>query len=135
MRRNDKRERIAMMHDRLSRLGVSYHDQEALRRIEMALSRWGERECNGEVERDETTGKVFATYNREGPGPIKRYPTADKEAGALRRLAKIMASYPSLLAYHQGDPRGCSLYIVKADDVKPGESLDCVYTRGVAVCY
>jgi hypothetical protein len=46
-----------------------------------------------------------------------------------------MASRPHLLAYHQGDPRGCALYIVPANAVGPGESLDAVCNRGVAICY
>lgn len=38
-------------------------------------------------------------------------PVADREAGALRRLANIMRAHPSLWFYHQGDPRGCALYV------------------------
>lgn len=99
----------------LERLGIPYDDAQQLRRISLALHRWNERECNGEVERDEESGKTFAVYNTSGPGPIKRYPTADKERGAQKRLAAIMAKYPALLAYEQGDPRGCALYIIERD--------------------
>lgn len=42
---------------RLRELGFSYEEAAELRRIEMTLSRWSEAECNGEIERDETTGK------------------------------------------------------------------------------
>lgn len=45
-----------------------------------------------------------------------------------------MTNYPQLRAYIQGDPRGCALYILRADDIGPGESIDSVYTRGIAVC-
>ena len=49
-----------------------------------------------------------------------------------------MAKYPALFAYHQGDPRGCSLYILKKSDHpadKQAHGCDVNYTRGVAVCY
>ena len=36
----------------------------------------------------------------------------DRERGAQKRLAKIMARYPGSIAYVQGDPRGASLYII-----------------------
>ena len=67
-------------------------------------------------------------------GKSHRRAVADREAGALRRLAKLMAGHPEWLAYHQGDPRGCALYLVRREDVKPGELLDAVYSRGFAVC-
>jgi hypothetical protein len=38
-------------------------------------------------------------------GPSKRYPIADREAGALRRVAKVCAEL-GLHFYHQTDPRG-----------------------------
>ena len=63
-----------------------------------------------------------------------RYPVADRERGALRRLEAIMAKYPQLRAYHQSDPRGCAVYVgLRADMGGPGP--ECNYTSGVAVCY
>ena len=62
-------------------------------------------------------------------------PVADREAGALRRLAAIMAPRKRrLIAYHQGDPRGCALYIVRRRDIPAGASVESFYNRGVAVC-
>jgi hypothetical protein len=58
---------------------------------------------------------------------------ADREAGALRRLGAILSRYPGLLAHHQGDPRGCALHILAKSDLREGESLACVYSRGWAV--
>ena len=117
----------------LERLGISSQDALALRRISMTLHRWSERECNGEVERDEETGKTYYTYNINGPGPVKRAPTADKERGAQRRLAAIMARYPHLMAYEQGDPRGASLYIIERERLgdKPADAYYSSF--GVAV--
>lgn len=57
----------------------------------------------------------------------------DREAGALKRLAKIMARYPSLQSYVQTDPRGCALYILRPGDVPAGENAESYYTRGIAV--
>lgn len=145
------------LFQRLQNLGFTYEESVALRRIEMTLQRWAERECgdaNGNaIERDEVTGKPFLTYEN-GNGPRKRYPVADREAGALRRLKAIVAARNNrnggtpgdsitahqsfVLAYHQGDCRGCMLYIVPNSALKGsnGETLplDQYYTRGVSVC-
>ena len=122
---------------RLNRLGIDYETANRLRRIALTLHSWFERECgdaNGNcIERDEATGKPFNTYEA-GAGPRKRYAIPDREAGAKKRLTAIMAGYKRrLVAYIQGDCRGASLYILRKSDVKPGESIDSVYTRGVAV--
>ena len=99
--------------------GISRDDIEALRKIEMTLHRWAERECNGEVETDED-GKAYAAFDSVGSQALatrRRYRVPNREAGALRRLAAIMARYPHLRAYHQTDPRGCALYVYRADRV------------------
>lgn len=58
---------------------------------------------------------------------------ADREAGALKRLAVIMSRYPSLTSYVQGDPRGCALYILRPGDVPAGCDVGAYYSRGLAV--
>lgn len=116
----------------LVRAGISQNDAYALRRIAMQLHRWHELECgveHGGVERDETTGKCFWYSSVTG----RRIPTADRETGALKRLAKIMKRYPALSAYVQGDPRGAALFILRPGDVPAGESADSYYSRGLAV--
>lgn len=128
---------------RLQSLGFTYDEAAALRRIEMTLQRWAERECgdgsNWAIERDETTGRPFNVYH--GEGRSRRYAIADREAGALRRCAAIIAARNArnsdagpLSFYHQGDPRGCALYILQPGDVPAGEDAGCYYARGVAVC-
>jgi hypothetical protein len=123
------------IHDMLSRLetvGISTRDAIALRRISMTLHRWHELECgmdNGAIERDEETGRTYWLNSMSG----KRYPTADRETGALKRLAVIMARYPGLSAYVQGDPRGAALYILRQGDVPEGKDADAYYSRGIAV--
>lgn len=133
--------RITHQEDVLVSLGVSRQDAEALRRISMTLSRWAERECNGEVERDENDGKPYHRWetrvlNPQPEGPkwnIHRYPVPDRETGALKRLGDILSKTPGLSYYHQTDPRGAALYILRPGDVPEGEDPGSYYSRGVAV--
>ena len=60
-------------------------------------------------------------------------PRAVARRHVLERLAAVMAKYPTLTAYVQGDPRGCALYILRPHDVPEGESADGYYSRGIAV--
>lgn len=90
----------------LQRAGIAHADAVALRRLAMRLHRWHELECgidNGGIERDETS------------------------------LARVMARYPALAYYVQGDPRGAALYVLRAGDIPPGESAGVYYSRGIAV--
>ena len=122
--------RINHQEDKLVSLGISRPDAEALRRISMTLHRWAERECNGEIQRDEGTGKPFVYSTYDGR---KLYATADKETGALKRLGDILAKTPGLSYYHQSDPRGAALYILRPGDVPEGKEADSYYSRGIVV--
>ena len=111
--------------------GVTYQDAQALRRISMTLRRWHELECGTEhgcIERDEGTG---VPYFRTVRGT--RYRTRDMETGALKRLDAIMARYPHLTHYTQGDPRGCALYILRRQDIIEELEAGSYYNRGIAV--
>ena len=110
--------------------GISLDDAVALRRISMTLHRWHEAECNGEIQRDEATNIPY-WYNTHTHKKI--WKVADRETGALKRLNKIMAKYPLLSAYVQGDPRGASLYILRPNDVPEGKPPESYYNRGIAV--
>jgi hypothetical protein len=117
---------------RLAQTGIAIRDAEKLRRIAMTLHQWSELECgtdNGCVERDETTGKTYWLNAMSG----QRYPTPDRETGALKRLAATMARYPALGFYVQGDPRGAPLYVLRPGDVPTGECAESYYNRGIAV--
>ena len=129
---------------RLEKAGISYEHANALRRISMTLSRWGELECGDgnehgswAIERDESTEVPYMVHHRymhgQGKDTVHRTRIADREKGALKRLQAIMSKYPDLLAYHQTDPRGCAVYVLRKDDVLVGSSIDSVYNRGVAV--
>lgn len=128
-----KKERIARIYARASEMGLSYHETSALIKIERTLHRWAELECGtarGCIERDETTG-IPCLVN---PNTDFRYPIPDREKGALKRLSALFKSHPKLVPYHQTDPRGCALYVLRAEDIREGESINAVYTRGLAMC-
>jgi hypothetical protein len=136
--------------DRLREAGISRDDAEALRRISMTLHRWHELECGDSndyaswtISRGRKEGKEFI-YDDEGAPYLERHyhrgeskaeyaRIGDRERGALKRLAAIMARYPALGFYVQGDPRGASLYILRPGDVPDGAQADSCYSRGIAV--
>lgn len=146
------------LFSRLQALGFTYEESAALRRIEMTLQRWGEAECGDgneygswSIERDEKTGKPFMVRHHylhgRGKDYVTRTPIADREAGALQRAKAIVDARNArlggnagkswgnyLIPYHQSDPRGCALYLVKRSDVPAGSSIDSIYNRGLAVC-
>lgn len=174
------------LFQRLGALGFTYEEAQSLYRIQLTLNNWSCEECNGTIQRDETTGKPVRVYENShrvyggtgsGSQLESRYPIADREAGALKRLAAIIEARNSreaskepflagyeyardngafIMAYHQGDPRGCSLYLVKRSDLPdmpakeiarlcgenaaktPASRLRAIvsqyYTRGLAVC-
>lgn len=138
-----QRERYEII-DRLRSLGINYDTACQLRRISMTLQRWFEYECGTEnehgtsfcIERDDDgDGKPFmrVQYMAGNQWIDRRHKIADRETGARKRLAKIMTALPELVAYVQTDCRGAALYILRKSDVKPGENIDSIYNRGVAV--
>jgi len=119
---------------RLYTIGISIEDSLALRRISMTLHRWHELECgieNGGIDRDETTGRPH-WYNSY-TGKRSRAPIPDREKGALKRLASVMAGYPGLSYYVQTDPRGAALYLLRPGDIPAGADMEAYYSRGTAV--
>ncbi len=125
----------------LENLGFQRDEALTLRRIAMTFSAWDEAECGNSndyasfgIERDEETGKpyrVFMPHNLP-PSQATRTLIPDREAGAQRRLQAIMAKHPEFVAYHQGDCRGASLYIVRKSDLN-GSDINSNYTKGVAI--
>lgn len=151
MKNPTKAERKFQLISRLRDLGFTYDEAYSLRRIEMTLHRWGEQECGDSnnfrswaIERDEVTGKPYmGIYPHNGKS--FRYPIADREAGALKRCAAIVKARNDRTGnmgkawanfvkfYHQTDPRGCALYLLTNEQLG-NDSIDSVYTRGLAVC-
>lgn len=133
-------ERYHYLYSALERAGFDADETDRLLKIEHTLHRWSEEECNGTIERDpddvspkHPDGQPYRSFAAWG-GKHNAYKVADREAGALRRLAQLMEGHPEYVAYHQGDPRGCALYLVKRSEVPEGGRLDSYYARGLAVC-
>ena len=133
----------------LAQAGIAIHDAQELRRISMTLHRWHELECgegnaygswcvvrgrkvNGSFEYADDGKTYIESSGTSGPNRYTRTP--DRESGALKRLGNIIAKYPTLKPYVQGDPRGASLYILRPGDVPEGTEADAYYSRGIAVC-
>jgi hypothetical protein len=130
-----KTQRIANFYWRMNNLGITADDADVMRRIEMTLHRWAEHECNGVIQRDDETQKPFHVVGYRSNGDQRKYAVADREAGAIRRMNAIIAKYPALTWYHQGDPRGCQVYVMTKASVA-GLDVGAYYSsKGIAVCY
>jgi hypothetical protein len=125
MTRSKARRHFDLLNGLQTRFGISSDDACALLRIEKTLHTWAEHEANGTRYTDDA-GRAFGVNPMSG----FEWRTANRESGALRRLASIMERYPNATYHHQGDPRGCALYIIDANEKNP----DANYTRGIAVC-
>ena len=115
-------------------LTISFEDANTLRRAELTLQRWGEMECGSSsdhasysIERDEVTGLPYRCIYPH-TGPMRRYRVADKEKGALKRIAEV-CKRNGLHYFHQTDPRGCALYVSN----QPISDND-YSSRAIAVC-
>lgn len=166
-----KREAVRQTHQEntLLELGFTRDEAEQLRRISMTLQRWFELECGtGEgqvsrsIEREGDDGEekpyMRVQYPTAHGYQDRKYPVPDRETGARRRLAAIIAKrnaritepdskdaernihascYAKLTgevqAYVQGDPRGAALYILRPGDVPEGGAADSYYNRGICV--
>lgn len=125
----------------LARLGFTANEARTLLRASATLHTWAEHECNGAIQRDEETDIPY-WYNTNTGNKIGR--TSDREAGALKR-AKAIAATRGFEVYHQGDPRGCALYLYKRADLdkfasrvgsndRPVSIDSCYNSIGVGVC-
>lgn len=128
--RQDTIELMRRLND--NAIPANFDDANTLRRAEIALHRWHEQECGDgndysswAIERDEAGIPYRCVYPHKGE--MRRYRIADKEAGAIRRVAAVCRALGAFY-FVQTDPRGCSLYVAN-------EPLtDSDYTRGVACC-
>lgn len=137
-------ERYGRLVLELSKYGFDLREIDTLIRAEKALTRWSTLECGDgnnygswAIERDETTGKPYMVHHHYLHGRGKDYTTRtaipNKEASTLARIDKIVKAH-SLTYYHQGDPRGCSLYIIRPGDIRDGQKVDACYNHGLAIC-
>lgn len=129
------------LYSALVSLGFTAPEIDKLRRISLTLQGWFEKECGdgfGAIVRDESTGKPFYQV----AGKDMKWPVADRETGAYKRLAQIMSRVnihraandaPPLSHYIQDDCRGAALYILRSGDVPEGELAESYYSRGICV--
>ena len=113
-------------------ISLSFDEVNTLRRAQLTLHRWAEHECGNDngyasycISRDEETGIPFMEWRPHDGHRSTRSRIADREAGALRRVKAICKAH-GLHYYHQGDPRGCALYV--SNEPLPDHN----YTHGVA---
>lgn len=123
-------ERYNWLTNALADSGISQWETDKLLRCEKVLHTWAEHECNGAIQRDEETNIPYWYNTNTGR---KLYRTADRETGALKRAAAIAKAH-NVKIYHQGDPRGCSLYIIRRHDIPKGSKVESCYSRGIAIC-
>ena len=137
-----KRQKTAAFFDRMTNLGFSHAETEALLKAERALTRWAELECgisdsnrSISVFRDEETGKPFyrVEYRVGNEWKTRTEPKRDTEKAALQTVKRIIDGKPGFRAYHQTDPRGVSLYLIKPGDIDAGEDVARLYNRGLAM--
>jgi hypothetical protein len=98
-------------------VAVTLDQARTLRRAEHVLHRWAEMECGLSdsrkswcITRDESTGVPYTetSWHCGGKNTLRRI--ADRESGALKRVAKVCADVGAHF-YHQGDCRGVMLYV------------------------
>ena len=137
-----KRQKTALFFDRMTNLGFSHAETDALLKAERALTRWAELECgisdanrSVSIYRDEETGKPFyrVEYRVGNEWKTRTEPRRDTEKAALQTVARIMESKPGFRAYHQTDPRGVALYLIRPGDIEAGEDVARLYNRGLAM--
>ena len=118
----------------INRYGISQQDYKALALEEHRLQRWSEQECNGEIERDDETGKPVRVYTLP-PGTYGRTRCfiPDREKGCIRRCEEIAERY-GLKFYHQQDPRGCQVHIYRKSDLN-GSDISSVYSTQAHAIY
>ncbi len=139
MTKTEALRRFRLDHYLIACLGFTADEVVSLRRISSTLQRWHELECgtdHGALERDDATGKPF--WVSHSLTHSRRSPVADREAGALRRLTRIISARNERTSapvetYIQTDPRGAALYILRPGDVPEGLKPEACYTRGVCV--
>jgi hypothetical protein len=119
--------------------GFREADAVALRKHAMTLHGWDEQCCGMSdaskswcIVRDDETRAPFREVHPHR-GESFREPIADRERHAIRAIAKVMAEHPDWVWFHQTDPRGASLYIIRKGDIPEGRKASEFYTRGIAV--
>ena len=106
------KDRALQLDARRAGINLTTDDARTLRRAELTLNAWATEECNGTIQRDcdgdNRPYRYGFPYFLEPVYPGD--PIPDRERGALERVKAVCRKYGADY-YHQGDPRGASLYI------------------------
>ena len=113
--------------------GVTRHTWYELRRYCRQLHSLDEQHCNGEIQFDEDR-QTWYRYNSDSYGtPTIKGNELRTQPEDILRAAEALIKRHGLKAFHQGDPRGCSLYVYKPEDVHG--DISCRYsTEATAIC-
>ena len=126
--------------------GLTEQAWSVLCECERGLHQWAEQECSGEIQRDDETGVPYRytrTHYGDYGAPAKAW--IDFEAHYLKKAAAEAKPF-GLEIYHQGDPRGCQLYLYSQSELderlerseilrQPGTGISACYNSvGTAVC-
>ena len=120
------------------RYSLTDYAWKVLRNCEQVLHKWAEDECNGRIQWDDVTGEPHI-YRKDKWGSYtvrQSHPAFNREDHYLD-IARKQAARFGLSIYHQGDPRGCALYVYDPADLEKTTSreINCVYnTVATAIC-
>ena len=126
----------------LNKLGLSSYAWSELKKIATRLHKIDEDCCNGYVQHDEVTNRWHRyREDRYGSPTIIGSELRYTPDTLLARAQEVVSRY-NLKAYHQSDPRGCSLYLYKPEDLaacsrgsEPGYGIHAYYNQiGTAIC-
>jgi hypothetical protein len=103
--------------------------------IERNLHKWAEDECNGFIQWDDEDCTIPRRYRPNEFGcPVKGPVIANREARYLKEAQTLAAECGGKI-YHQGDPRGCSLYFYRESDLEGYNfPIDQVYNVAALAC-
>lgn len=111
---NNQKTRRARKVQEFAALGVAAADFRKLCRLERLLHKWGEDVCNGVVSVGEG-GEAYRHFGATNYSASGDFPINNDETFVLLKVKALLQKYPALWFYHQGDPRGCALYVGKRE--------------------
>ena len=126
----------------LERAGITRHYWYELRRICRLLHKLDEQACNGELQCDDDTDTWYFYRNDRYGTPTIKCNALRVQPNDLVKHANLIAEKHGFKAYHQSDPRGCSLYLYKSEDLErcsrgtdPAYGISAYYNQiGTAIC-
>lgn len=125
----------------LARLGVTRYQWFELRKLCRQLHKLDEMACNGDIQCDDRTNQWYRFHSDKYGTPTIQGNVLRVQPIDLVRHADLIASKHGLRAYHQSDPRGCSLYLYSPADLEkcsrgsdPGYGISAYYNSiGTAI--